>query len=690
MSVGSGATGGGRPAFRGVDIEAQRRANADAPVIPHLGRRVVALFRPYRWRILWTAVLVVVGAAVAVVPPLIVQRIFDDALFPLDGTGPDTGLLLRLVVIMILLFLAGAGLGVGQTWLTSTVGNAVTGDLRVRLFDHLQSMELGFFTRTKTGVIQSRLQNDVGGVAGVLTNTVTSILGNVVTVIASLVAMIIIDWRLTLIAVVMMPFLVVVQRRVGQVRARIAGQTQESLSELTAITQETLSVSGILLSKAFNRQGAESARYRRENANQVRLQVRRAMSGQGFFAVVQVLMASVPAVIYLVAGMLITGGADAVTAGTIVAFTTVQARLLQPLMGLMRVALDLQTSTALFARIFEYLDLTPAISDAPGAIAVPDAPGPRGRVEFRDVVFRYPDSSSETRATLQGVSFVADPGRHVAFVGPSGAGKTTILYLAPRLYEASSGAVLFAGEDVRALTQESIIAQVGIVSQETYLFHATIRENLRYAKPDATDDEIEAACRAANIHHVIEGFEEGYDTVVGERGYRLSGGEKQRIAIARVLLKDPPVLLLDEATSALDTVSERVVQEALDAAARGRTTLTIAHRLSTIVGADTIHVVDAGRIVESGTHAELLRAGGLYADLAAEQLAASRIEQLENAEHESGHDDRRADRAPDGDGPSRAPQGGTGDDAAAALAAATGAIVVSPGDATITDADDPE
>ena len=646
-----GGPGGGGVAFRGVDAAAQRRANAEAPRIPHLGKRVVALFRPYLGRIIATGLLVIAGAAIAVIPPLLVQRVFDDALFPVDGSAPDIPLLVRLVALMIALFLLSAGLGVTQTWLTSTVGNSVTGDLRVRLFEHLQAMELGFFTRTKTGVIQSRLQNDVGAVAGVLTNTVTSILGNAVTVIASLVAMIIIDWRLTLIAVVLMPFLVIVQRRVGQVRARIAGQTQESLSELTAITQETLSVSGILLSKSFNRQRSESTRYQEENRNQVRLQVRRAMSGQGFFAVVQVIMASVPAIIYLVSGFFITGGVDTITAGTIVAFTTVQARLLQPLMGLMRVALDLQTSAAVFARIFEYLDLVPAITDAPDAMPVSAATGPLGRIEFRDVVFRYPDASPDSRATLQGVSFTADPGQHVAFVGPSGAGKTTVLYLTPRLYEASGGEVLFAGADVRRLTQESIIDEVGIVSQETYLFHATIRENLRYAKPEATDAEIEEACRGANIHHIIEGFERGYDTIVGERGYRLSGGEKQRIAIARVLLKDPPVLLLDEATSALDTVSERVVQDALDAAARGRTTLSIAHRLSTVIGADVIHVIDAGRIVESGTHASLLAAGGLYAELAAQQFAASRI--LETEEMDAigtgvaDHPARRADRAPD-------------------------------------------
>jgi len=645
MSMGMGGS-----MFRGVDAEVQRRRNAQAPRVAHLGRRVVDLFRPYRARIVFTALLVVVGAAVAVVPPLLVQRIFDDALFPVDGSSPDLSLLAFLVSIMIGLFLVSAALNVGQTWLTATVGNRVTGDLRTRLFDHLQDMELGFFTRTKTGVIQSRLQNDVGGVSGVLTNTVTSILGNAVTVIASLVAMILIDWRLTLIAVALMPFLLVVQRRVGQVRARIAGETQESLSELSAITQETLSVSGILLSKSFNRQRTESARFDAENDNQVRLQVRRAMSGQGFFAVVQVIMSSVPAVIYLVAGYLIGGGAGAITAGTIVAFTTVQARLLMPLMGLMRVALDVQTSSALFARIFEYLDLRPAIVDEPDARPVSAAPGPVGRIEFRDVEFRYPDAPAQARPTLDGVSFTVEPGQHVAFVGPSGAGKTTILYLTPRMYEATGGAVMFSGADVRTLDRASIIDEIGIVSQETYLFHATVRDNLRYARPDATDAEIEAACRAANIHHVIASFEAGYDTIVGERGYRLSGGEKQRIAIARVLLKDPPVLLLDEATSALDTVSERIVQEALETASHGRTTLSIAHRLSTVIGADRIHVVDAGRIVESGTHSELLAQGGLYASLAAEQLAASFVlaeEQFDEAGlARAALPARRADEAP--------------------------------------------
>jgi len=637
----------GRGGTRGVDEEALRRLNAEAPDIPNLGKRALGLFDPYRGRIAITCVIVVLSAGIGVIPPLLVQRVFDDALFPADG-DPSMSLLGWLVGAMAALYLLSAALNVVQTWLTSTIGNAVMGDLRVRLFDHLQAMDLGFFTRTKTGVIQSRLQNDVGGVSGVLTSTVTSILGNTVTVIASLVAMILIDWRLTLVAIVIMPVLVLVQRRVGRVRARIAGQTQESLSELTSITQETLSVSGILLAKSFNRQGAESGRYRAENTNQVHLQVRRAMSGQGFFAVVQVLMSSVPAVIYLVAGWFIVGGSADITAGTLVAFTTVQARLLNPLVGLMRVALDLQTSRALFARIFEYLDLVPAIQDAPDAVSVADAPGPRGGIAFDDVTFRYPDAAPATRPTLERVTFTVEPGQHVALVGPSGSGKSTILYLAPRLYEASSGTVRFAGEDVRRLSAASIIDNVGIVSQETYLFHATIAENLRYAKPDATDEELVAACTAANIHHIIAGFDDGYDTLVGERGYRLSGGEKQRIAIARVLLKDPPVLLLDEATSALDTVSERVVQEAIDEVAHGRTTITVAHRLSTIVDSDVIYVIDAGVIVERGTHADLMAQGGLYSELAAQQIAAARIEDVTSGDR-APLPDRRAERCPDPD-----------------------------------------
>ncbi|MFK3671872.1 ABC transporter ATP-binding protein [Leifsonia aquatica] len=615
-----GMGGGMRSRVSGGDAEAQKALNATAPKIPHLFRRIVSLFAAHRTAIIVTMVLVLVGAALSVIPPLLTQRAFDDGLFPTGG--PDMPVLVEIVVAMIVVFVGSALLGVWQTYLTASVGNKVMGALRVRLFSHLQSMELSFFTKTKTGIIQSRLQNDVGGVASVLTNTMSSILGNTVTVIAALVAMLLLNWQLTIVAVVLMPILVIAQRRVGQVRARIATRTQESLSDMTAITQETLSVSGILLSKSFNRQGAEVQRYSDENENQIRLQVSQAMSGQWFFAMVNIFLSSIPAIVYVVSGWLILGGATDITAGTIVAFTTVQARLLFPLLALMRVALDLQTSGALFARIFEYLDLKPAIADRPDAVPV-DPERDLGRIEFDHVVFRYPDAREGERNTLDDVSFTIRAGEFAAFVGPSGAGKTTVSYLIPRFYDATSGRILFGGSDIRGLQQESLVSHIGVVSQETYLFHATIAENLRYARPDATQDELEAAARQANIHETIVSFPDGYATIVGERGYRLSGGEKQRIAIARVLLKDPEVLILDEATSALDTISERVVQQALDTASRGRTTIAIAHRLSTIVAADVIFVVDHGQIVERGTHRELLEAGGVYTKLYREQIEGS-------------------------------------------------------------------
>ncbi|PYY36253.1 ABC transporter ATP-binding protein [Curtobacterium sp. MCJR17_055] len=609
-----GGGGGPRGRISSGDPDAQRAANAEAPQIPHLLRRIAGLFVPHRRAIVLTVVLVLVGAALSVIPPLLTQQAFDRGLFPPEGR-PDVPVLAVLVGAMIGLWIASAGIGVWQTYLTATVGNKVMGAMRMRLFGHLQRMELAFFTRTKTGVIQSRLQNDVGGVASVLNNTISSVLGNTVTVIAAVVAMLLLSWQMTLVAVVLLPLLVIAQRKVGKVRARIAAQTQESLSDMTAITQETLSVSGILLAKSFNQQRAEIHRYGDENRNQIGLQVRQQMSGQWFFAIVQIFLSIIPAVIYLVAAYLVLGGVP-ITAGTIVAFTTVQSRLLFPTVGLLRVVLDLQTSGALFARIFEYFDLKPAITDA--ATAKPVDERRVGHVAFDHVSFSYPDGEAD-KPTLRDVSFELQPGQFAAFVGPSGAGKTTISYLVPRLYEATAGSVRFAGQDVRDLVHEDLMAHIGIVSQETYLFHATIGDNLRYAKPGATDAELERAARAANIHETIASFPDGYDTVVGERGYRLSGGEKQRIAIARVLLKDPPVLVLDEATSALDSISERVVQAALDTAARGRTTISIAHRLSTIRDADVVFVLDHGQIVEQGTHDELIALGGTYATLHEQQ-----------------------------------------------------------------------
>ncbi|MCU1526881.1 MAG: transporter [Frondihabitans sp.] len=613
MRGGGGGGRGGR--VSSADAAAQKAANAQAPTIPNLVGRIRSLFSPHKRALVVTVILVLLGAAISVIPPLLTQQAFDKGLFPKGG--PNVPVLLRLVGAMVALWILSAAMGVWQTYLTATVGNKVMGALRIRLFGHLQRMELAFFTRTKTGVIQSRLQNDVGGVANVLSNTISSVLGNTVTVIAAFVAMLFLSWQMTIVAVVLLPVLVIAQRKVGQVRARIATATQESLSDMTAITQETLSVSGILLAKSFNQQRTEVERYASENRNQIGLQVRQQMSGQWFFATVQIFLSIIPAVIYVVAAYLIQGGVP-VTAGTIVAFTTVQARLTFPLISLLRVTLDIQTSGALFARIFEYLDLRPAIRD-PHEPKRLDTTA-LGRVEFDDVSFSYPDAEPGQK-TLDGLSFDIEPGQFAAFVGPSGAGKTTVSYLIPRFYEASGGSVRFAGVDVRDVDQETLIENIGIVSQETYLFHATIGDNLRYALPSATQEQLETAARQANIHDTIMSFPAGYATVVGERGYRLSGGEKQRIAIARVLLKDPAVLVLDEATSALDSVSERIVQEALDTAARGRTTIAIAHRLSTVRAADVIFVVRAGRIVERGTHDELVSLGGVYAGLYEQQVA---------------------------------------------------------------------
>ena len=621
------------------------------PVLPRIAR----LLRPYRAKIAMVLVAVVAAASLQALAPFLTRAVFDDALFPLDGGGPDLGLLGWLVAGLCAIPVAVALIGIWQMWLTSTVGNSAMADLRGDLFEHLQKMELAFFTATKTGAIQSRLANDVAGVRTVLTDTATTIVQNSVTVAAALVSMLVLSWQLTVITLFLMPLFVVLQFRVGRVRQRLARRTQESLSEMTAITEEALSVSGILLAKVFNRADSEVDRYREANRRQTRLQVEQAMTGRTFFAVVQTFFAITPALIYLFSGWLITGdtpvgaGESALTAGTLVAFTTLQGRLQMPLLQLMRVTLDVQTSLALFRRIFEYLDLVPAITERPGAVAL-ETDAVRGRVELRGVRFRYPEPRSLSGTTnrdrfgdsgvrieadpvdpdaapvadgwaLDDVSLVVEPGQLAAIVGPSGSGKTTATYLVPRFYDVTEGAVLIDGHDVRDLTLSSLADAVGMVTQEPYLFHGTIRDNIAYARPDATAEQIEQAARDANIHDRIMGFPEGYETITGERGYRLSGGEKQRLAIARVLLKDPAILILVEATSALDNETERLVQEALERATRSRTTIAIAHRLSTIRSADVIFGLEDGRLVERGTHHELMAAGGLYKRLYDEQFS---------------------------------------------------------------------
>jgi ATP-binding cassette subfamily B protein len=586
------------------DHEAPWSAPADAKEQPRQVRRILRLFRPYRGRLAVVGLLVGAASLVSVATPFLLKEILDVAI-----PQGRTGLLSLLALGMILSAVLTSVFGVLQTLISTTVGQRVMHDLRTAVYGRLQRMSLAFFTRTRTGEVQSRIANDIGGMQATVTSTATSLVSNLTSVVATIVAMVVLDWRLTVVSLLLLPVFVWISRRVGNERRKITTQRQKQMAAMAATVTESLSVSGILLGRTMGRSDSLTKSFAEESEELVDLEVRSNMAGRWRMAVITIVMAALPAVIYWTAGMALQLGGPEVSLGTIVAFVSLQQGLFRPAVSLLSTGVQIQTSLALFQRIFEYLDLPIDITERPDPVRLDRI---KGEVRFENVSFGYDDKGGPV---LDGIDLTVPAGGSLAIVGPTGAGKSTLGYLVPRLYDVTGGRVTLDGVDVRDLDFDTLARAVGVVSQETYLFHASVADNLRFAKPDATDEELHQAAKAAQIHDHIAALPDGYDTVVGERGHRFSGGEKQRLAIARTILRDPPVLILDEATSALDTRTEAAVQDAIDALSANRTTLTIAHRLSTVRGADQIVVLDSGRAVELGTHEELLERHGRYAAL---------------------------------------------------------------------------